>query len=506
MPRLSTGRINNWSSQPSSPRGRAGLKTLEAASTKTSRTNSPSILSSNEFSQNFFKTSIRINYTTVRKLHKGFYGDVLLVNDKRTEIKKVIKEFKKSIIQADVHKKFIMDIQKFQGLDHPNVVKLLEVCESRESWLLVYEFFSGSNLLDKANEIIGDSLACSIIEDILSGLNYCHRNGIPHLGLNLEKIILDSRNEKINCKIIGFSYPWELEDLVKINEVTCFMAPEILTGVYNNPASDIWSVGVILYVMTHGKLPFRGKSSEDLLKEYRKGWTFKKENWILASNELEDLLSKMLNYDHNTRITVEEVLNHPWLQKNSRSSASTPLNNEAITRLVEFTSKDKIARELFSFFKVNLTNQNDHREFIELFKNIDKNKDGQISQEELLSEIKNLDIKIQNRLKRILKRSDLMEKGYIEFSEFLTACTDWNTDENIKKFEKAFKLCDKSGDGQLSLKELKASIKGIRSKEWAEFFGSVDFDRSGTISFEELKEFLFGKNRISPKYSIAISE
>mmetsp|Transcript_15902 Transcript_15902/g.15867 ORF Transcript_15902/g.15867 Transcript_15902/m.15867 type:complete len:101 (+) Transcript_15902:338-640(+) len=100
-----------------------------------------------------------------------------------------------------------MDIQKFQGLDHPNVVKLLEVCESRESWLLVYEFFSGSNLLDKANEIIGDSLACSIIEDILSGLNYCHRNGIPHLGLNLEKIILDSRNEKINCKIIGFSYP-----------------------------------------------------------------------------------------------------------------------------------------------------------------------------------------------------------------------------------------------------------------------------------------------------------
>ncbi|CAG9316833.1 unnamed protein product [Blepharisma stoltei] len=253
--------------------------------------------------------------------------------------------------------------------------------------------------------------------------------------------------------------------------------------------------------MTQGKPPFQGKNSEDLLEKYGKGLSFNQENGILDFSELRDLLTKMLNYDYNTRITVEDALNHPWIQKNSQSLVSPSTNNEAITRLVEFTSKDKIARELFSFFKVNLTNQNDHRKFIDLFKNLDKNKDGQISKKELLDEIKNLDIKVQNRLKKILNSADLMEKGYIEFSEFLTACTDWNTDENIKRFEKAFKLCDKSGDGQLSLKELKASIKGIKSKEWAEFFGSVDFDRSGTISFEELKEFLFGKNRISPKYS-----
>ncbi|CAG9316832.1 unnamed protein product [Blepharisma stoltei] len=172
MPQLSARHTSNWSSQPSSPRGRSRLSTLKAVSTKTSRANSPKSLSFKNFSQNFLKESIRINYTTVRKLHKGFYGEISLANDKRTEIKKVIKEFKKSVIPENIHEKFIMEIQKFQCLDHPNVVKLLEVYDTRESWLLVYEFFSGSSLLDKANEIIGNSLACSIMQDILWLLKY----------------------------------------------------------------------------------------------------------------------------------------------------------------------------------------------------------------------------------------------------------------------------------------------------------------------------------------------
>ncbi|CAG9316834.1 unnamed protein product [Blepharisma stoltei] len=171
MHKLSARHTSNISSQPSSPGGRPRLSALKAIS-KTSRANSPKSLSFKNFSQNFYKESIKIKYTTVKKLHKGFYGETLLANNKRTEIKKVIKEFKKLIVPENIHEKFIMEIQKFRCLDHPNIVKLLEVYDTRECWLLVYEFFSGSSLLDKANEIIGNSLACSIMQDILWLLKY----------------------------------------------------------------------------------------------------------------------------------------------------------------------------------------------------------------------------------------------------------------------------------------------------------------------------------------------
>ncbi|CAG9316827.1 unnamed protein product [Blepharisma stoltei] len=508
-PRLLVQRSEDWSSTSTSPKDNYRSSSLMVDTIKVT---DPSPRSSRspqsarsprsprfdiDFSKKFLKIPVEERYTPIKILHSAFHGDTLIANDNRTSLKKVIKEVKKSAIQKKDKEKLIMEIQKFHCLDHPNIVKLHEVYESEEKWSLIYEFFSGSNLLELTHkESVDNSLASSITRDILSGLNYCHRNRVIHLGLNLEKIILDSRDGKINCKITRFSYPWELEGLVEIDEVTCFMAPEILNKVFDNPASDIWSAGVILYLMIQEKPPFRGKTVKDLLKDYERVLNFDETNWVFESAELKDLLSKMLEFDCNKRITVEEALNHPWV-KNYHSLPSSPTNNRAINRLVEFTSKDVITQELLKYFKVTLADQNESRQFIELFKSLDTNKDGQITKEELLNETKNLDIEVQNKLKMILKNADLMKKGYIGFSEFATACTDWNTQENIKKFEKAFKICDKNGDGQLSLKELKEKIEGIRTKEWVQFFGNVDSDQSGTISLEELKAFLFGGNVIN---------
>ncbi|CAG9316830.1 unnamed protein product [Blepharisma stoltei] len=475
--------------------------TLKSVSTKVPHPDSPNSQFNIDPPKKILKASIHENFKIIKTLHSAFHGDTLLSTDKRTGLKKVIKEVKKSAIEIREQKTLTMEAQNFQCFDHPNIVKLHEVYDSEEKFSLVYEFFSGSNLLEfTRREIIGHLLTGSIMRDILSGLSYCHKNKILHLGLNLEKIILDSSYGKVNCKLIGFSYPWEIKGLVKYNQVTCFMAPEILNGIYDSPASDIWSVGVILYLIIKEKPPFRGKKSKDLLSEYKRGLTFEGSEWMLDPIELKDLLSRMLEFDYNKRISVEDALSHPWI-KNSNYLLSSPANNKAISNLIEFTSKDKIARAIFSFFKVNLTGQNESRQFIEIFKSLDSNKDGQITMDELLNETKNLDTEIQIKLQQILKNADLMKKGYIGFSEFLTACTDWNTDENIKKLEKAFKLCDESGDGQLSLEELKANIEGIEDEEWAEFFGNVDFDQSGTISFEELKQFLFEKDFINANHA-----
>ncbi|CAG9316821.1 unnamed protein product [Blepharisma stoltei] len=105
------------------------------------------------------------------------------------------------------------------------------------------------------------------------------------------------------------------------------MAPEILKGNYNQFASDIWSLGVILYILVQGKLPFKGKNVADLKNEYKKEIAFEGSDWDFTSDELKDLLSKMLEYDYKKRITAADALNHPWIRNNEFSSLTPNINN-----------------------------------------------------------------------------------------------------------------------------------------------------------------------------------
>ncbi|CAG9334709.1 unnamed protein product [Blepharisma stoltei] len=323
-PRTPKRHYKAWSSSPSPPKSPFLSKNMKLSSTKTPDTNSSGDLFNEGFSHAFLKILIKDNFSVVRKLHSEKNGKTFLAKDRKTGLKRVIREVEKASIPIEAQEKYIMEIQKFQCLDHPNVIKLHEVYESEENWSLIYEFFPGNNLLHKIhNGNIGSSMACNIIKDILCGLHYFHKNRIFHLGLNLENIYIDSRDVKTNCKIIGLNYPWEPEDQIKINGVTCYMAPEILSRVYDNPASDIWSVGVILYLMIQGKPPFRGQSKNDLLNSYKRGLDFEENNWILAAGELKDLLRKMLEFDFNKRITIDIALNHPWI-KNNQSLLTMP--------------------------------------------------------------------------------------------------------------------------------------------------------------------------------------
>ncbi|CAG9316822.1 unnamed protein product [Blepharisma stoltei] len=153
--------------------------------------------SSKEYFKKFLKTPLREHFSTIKKRFLDSNDSISLVNDKRTGVKKIIKEIKKSAIFEGVYDKFIEEIQKFQSLDHPNVVKVYDVYELGDSFFLVYEFLYGPSLADKVNsESIGYSLASTIMRGILSGLNYCHDNDIPHLGIDFRKININFINTK----------------------------------------------------------------------------------------------------------------------------------------------------------------------------------------------------------------------------------------------------------------------------------------------------------------------
>ncbi|OBS76766.1 hypothetical protein A6R68_16783 [Neotoma lepida] len=200
-------------------------------------------------------------------------------------------------------------------MNHPNIISLLQVIDSDKKTYLIMELAEGEQLYEyvrKADHLKEDE-ARGIFRQILSAVSYCHKIGIIHRDLKPDNIIIDRKG---NVKIIDFG----LGTQVKPGQVVSFFgatyafgAPELLVdGLYDGPKADIWALGVLLYYMVVGNLPFCAVTSQELEKQIV---TCKYTVPLGLSEELRDLLSFLMTVSPRRRPTVDEVMTHPWLKK-----------------------------------------------------------------------------------------------------------------------------------------------------------------------------------------------
>ncbi|KAI5181270.1 serine/threonine protein kinase KIN1/2 [Nematocida sp. AWRm80] len=201
-------------------------------------------------------------------------------------------------------------------LTHPNVVKLREFFFTDEYFYLVFDYIRGEQLLKKIvrNKKLSESNAKHYFLQILSAIYYCHSHNLVHRDIKIENILVDS-NDNAMLIDFGLSNFYEKEGFLgTFCGSLYFAAPELLSGnLYEGPEIDIWSLGVVLYVMVCGKVPFDDKNMQSL---YQK---------IIAGNisteflprDLESLLVRMLDPNRKTRITLEEIYKHSWLYGNA---------------------------------------------------------------------------------------------------------------------------------------------------------------------------------------------
>mmetsp|Transcript_31257 Transcript_31257/g.30910 ORF Transcript_31257/g.30910 Transcript_31257/m.30910 type:complete len:206 (-) Transcript_31257:33-650(-) len=202
----------------------------------------------------------------------------------------------------------------------------------------------------------------------------------------------------------------------------------------------------------------------------------------------------MLTIEPAERLSAGEVLNHPWLHKYVNNAIEdTKISVDALSNLGAFRAESKLEKSILTFITSQVFGEKEEAELAELFKALDANGDGKLSQEELLNGYHQLRLTSPEEVKEIMKKCDSDRSGFIDFTEFITAATNWNQILQKEQLISAFKLYDTSGDGQLSLQELKNGIPGIKDSEWAEFLNEADKDGDGNISLSELKEYLTKK-------------
>lgn len=268
-------------------------------------------------------------------LGEGTYGIVYKAKEIDTGEIRAIKRISREKIRN--YQRFLNEINALKTLDHPNVIRLYEIYQDPEYIYLVQEYLEGGELFEYIvkKEYLDETQTAKIFKQIISSVLYCHKNAICHRDLKPENFLFVSK-EDVNLKLIDFGlsrsyYKINQEGVGKYTRMhttagtAYFMAPEVLSENYNS-SWDMWSIGVILYIMLCGYPPFDGDTEDDILIAVQKQkYDFKDKTWETISDEAKDLISKLL-VPENERLSPKEALNHPWIlaadDKTSDSKAS----------------------------------------------------------------------------------------------------------------------------------------------------------------------------------------
>jgi len=267
-----------------------------------------------------------------------------------------------------------------------------------------------------------------------------------------------------------------------------YMAPEILKQDYSY-ACDTWSAGVILYIMLCGYPPFIGKDEEEVFQANLDGkYDFDDKVWEQVSEEAKDLIQHIL-VPEKERLTPKECLNHPWV-KNSFDRDIPDVTQEVfLNRMRNFQNASRLKKAVLSYLASRVSEE-EIKENIKIFKQIDKNNDGYITIKELTKGLTGGDEKKISEIQNIMMSVDTDDNGAINFNEFIAATLDATICKDYMKLEKAFKFFDKDHDGQIDEKELKNSLAGKEFKHIdTRIFGTIldenDSDQDGKVDFGE---------------------
>ena len=262
----------------------------------------------------FFQAEIRIGpFKVLEKIGNGKFATVSLGVHEETKEKVAIKQIKKSELNTDNLLTKEINIQKI--LFHPYLTKMYCVIEKEDSIYIVTEYCSKGDLLNFIieNRVFEEEEACKIFQQVLSSLEYLHNNYISHRDIKPENILL---NEYGDAKLSDFGLSTKFEK-GKLLEKACgsplYAAPEMLTGKkYDGTKIDIWSLGISLYAMLCGELPFDDEDNnmKNIVYKIKNGKYTLPDN---LSPLCKDLIKRILEANPDKRITLEEIKNHKWV-------------------------------------------------------------------------------------------------------------------------------------------------------------------------------------------------
>ena len=442
-------------------------------------------------------SSLYQNYKELKKLGSGAFAQVYLCEHLPTGTMRALKKIHKAGLSSQqIDPNFLLkEIQILRSLDHPNILKCFEIFEDEDKFYISTEYCSGGDLFTGLlkKKKFDEASAAEIMFQLLSAVVYCHGKKIIHRDLKPENILVLDNTKSISIKVADFGSSCVIDNQRKICGVygsAYYVAPEVLNDEYNEKC-DLWSLGIIMYILLTGRPPYYARTSSKILEQIRSSPIVITPFKVLGlSIESVDLLKLLLEHDPEKRISSKEAISHPWIQLHRNHDL--PNINIALDKLMSFNNESKLKEAVHIFLASQVISNSEFTSIRKNFQVLDKDGDGKLTKSELMAQYsKTMSISDAEKVvDEILERLDQDGDGMIDYTEFLVSCHDMQKAISREQLEFAFKMFDSDGSGTITVDEIKNTLTDgqiINEEAWHIILKEADANGDGSI---DLKEFV----------------
>ena len=368
----------------------------------------------------------------------------------------------------------------------------------------------GGELLDELESIgcFQEEDAALLLNHMLTCINYIHQNNLAHRDLKPENILLEANMKLDDIKIIDFGLTSRTVPGIKLKEfvgTSYYMSPQIVKQEPYTNKCDVWSSGVICFLVLGGYAPFDGDEMDEICDRIEEGTVIfddEPEVWDSVTDEAKEFIRFLLTYEEDKRPTAIEALQHPWLKKVREQSCKTFRRQNsgtcqaALENMEDFDSESKLKQATYALIASQLLLKSEKDEIDEVFRVLDADCSGRLSKEEVkyaYEEFYEQDLSDED-VELIFKRVNFSGSGFIEYSEFVIASLMSKQLIDNAKLEAAFSEFDIDGNGFIDTDELKTVLVADDDMDdyiMNKIIRQVDKDGDGQISFEEFKSMMY---------------
>lgn len=444
---------------------------------------------------------VAADYEFCELLGSGAFAQVKRAVHKASGNIRAIKILHKMGLQSQMvdEKSQLREFNFLSQLDHPNILRVFGLYEDKLHFYVVMEYCQGGELftLLSQRKSFSEADAAKLMFQMMSATAYCHEKKVIHRDLKPENVLLEGAKDDLQIKIADFGSSAFLDVHGRLNGVfgsPYYLAPEVLSQCYNEKC-DMWSIGIIMYILLTGKPPYVGRSEQEIMQRVMRGeLNLSKLNTLSA--DAQDLVNKLLLRSVKERLSASQALAHPWIQKFRNATVTdSAILSSALSQMRAFHHTSKLKEAIYTYIATQLISEADTKDLREAFQGLDKNGDGRLSKEELLLLYRTTlgDAEADVEANKLIANVDTDHSGFIDYSEFLKASLDRSKHLCKQNLEVTFKAFDVDGSGQISAVELKAVLAGGEGCEdgvWNALIQEADQNGDGQLDIKEFKELI----------------
>lgn len=419
-------------------------------------------------------------------LGSGMSGSVQLVASTVDGSYYALKTYDKDSMNLSRYKLLKQEVEIYLSVDHPNIARLIDVYEWDEGIALIMEYCSGGELQQRwETEAYEEQDVIEATKQMLYAVNYLHAHNICHRDLKLENFLYESPNKNASLKLIDFGLSIALDDEEMTMKSTVgtllYCSPDVISGKAYTSKCDLWSLGVIVFMLLSGRPPYVTSMGHERLRKdisrARVQWDRLQDS---ISPEARDFVQKLLVLDPSQRMDAASALEHPWLASKVREPHAGPhLGSDVLVALKQYMKQSKLQRMLLHLLAQELGPE-EAKEMRELFLRIDSDESGTISLAELKAAMR--------------QRQRQTAKGSFMALRRLTSPNLSPSNKSEEQAEQLFEMLDANGDEEVHYSDFLAATVNVRGRWRREtlrkIFNRIDRDGNGTISVSEVQRIV----------------